>query len=83
MGVMAAVGYMAAETGSETQGGPGVKPGARGAGLRLRGGGHASGWKDGQTGWMGVVTGESWSERSTKTTGKSRRERGHNRMVGP
>ena len=26
MGVMAAVGYMAAETGSETQGGAGVRP---------------------------------------------------------
>lgn len=32
MGVMAAVGYMAAETGSETQGGPGVRPGGAGAG---------------------------------------------------
>ena len=33
--------------------------------------------------WRRVVTGESWSEGSTKTTGKSRRERGHIRRVGP
>lgn len=80
MGVMAAVGYMAAETRSETQGGEGVRPVGTWGGAKTEGRGHNLGW--GQDGsWAG---GGAWSQGrvvlrgSTKTTEKSRRER-----VGP
>ena len=58
MGVMAAVGYMAAETGSETQGGTGVRPGGAWGGAKTEGRGHSLGW--GQDGsWDG---GWAWSQ---------------------